>query len=107
MKRSEFKSSGKFWVYILECRNKTYYTGYTNDLEKRIKEHNSSKRGAKFLRGKGPVKVVWSKEYKYRYYAMSAEYKIKQLNRRQKELLINGMRLDKVLGKKKWLIRKI
>ncbi len=87
-------------MYIVQCRGSTYYTGYTNDLEKRIKEHNSGKRGAKYLKGKGPLKLVWAKEYKYLHYAMSAEYKIKQLNRKQKELLIGGMRLDKVLGKK-------
>lgn len=92
--------SGKFFVYILKCQNGAYYTGYTSDLEKRIKEHNNSKRGAKSLRGKGPVKAVWVKKYKYLHYAMSAEYRIKQLNRRQKALLIEGRRLDKVLGKR-------
>jgi len=99
MKR-KFRRSGCFYVYILECADGTYYTGYTNDLEKRIKEHDSSKRGARYLRGKGPVKVVWVKEYRYSCYAMRSEYKIKQLNRRQKESLIKGRRLDKVLTKK-------
>jgi len=93
---------GKFYVYILECNDGTYYTGYSNDLEKRIKEHNDSKRGAKYLRGKGPVKVAWTKEYKYLCYAIRAEYRIKQLNRKQKELLVSGMRLDKVFSKKSW-----
>ena len=99
MKR-EFKRTGRFSVYIVACSDGTYYTGYTNDLEKRIKEHNDSKRGAKYTRYKRPVKVVWTREYKYLCYAMRAEYKIKQLNRRQKELLVNGMRLDKALNKK-------
>ena len=97
----KFKHKDKFYVYIVKCRDGSYYTGSTKDLEKRIEEHNNGKRGAKYLRGKGPLKLVWSKEYKYLYYAMSAEYKIKQLNRRQKELLINGMRLDKVFSRKK------
>ena len=91
----------KYFVYILECADGTYYTGYTNDLEKRVKEHNCSKRGAKYTRAKRPVRVVWSREYKYMHYAMKAEYKIKQLNRKQKELLVDGMRLDKVLIRKK------
>lgn len=91
----------RYYVYIVECSNGTYYTGYTKDLKKRIEEHNNSKRGAKYLRGKCPLKLVWAKEYKYLRYAMSAEYKIKQLNRRQKESLINGMRLDKVFSRKK------
>ena len=98
--RKEFRRYGQFCVYILECSDGTYYTGYTNDLEKRLKKHNNSKQGAKYLRSKRPVKAVWVKEYKYLRYVMGVEYKIKQLNRRQKELLIGGMRLDKVLSKK-------
>lgn len=94
-----FKRYGKYFVYIVQCLDGSYYTGYTNDLEKRIDEHNNTKRGAKYLKGKLPVKLVWKKEYEYRHYAMRAEYRIKQLNRRQKELLVGGMRLDKVLGR--------
>lgn len=94
------KRSGKFYVYIVECQDGTYYTGYTSNLEKRIKEHNSGKRGAIYTRYKRPVEVVWLKGYQYKYYAMSAEYKIKQLTRSQKKMLVEGMRLDKVLGKK-------
>lgn len=95
------KRSGQYYVYILRCDNGAYYTGYTKDLKKRVKEHNNSKRGAKYLRNKGPLKLVWTKEYKYRHYAMSAEYKIKQLNHKQKELLAGGMRLDKVFERKR------
>ncbi len=100
MEKRKFIRRGKFYVYILLCKDGTYYTGYTNDLNRRLREHNGSKRGAKYLRGKGPVKVLWVKEYRYSHYAMSAEYKIKQLNKRQKELLIAGMRLDKVMSKR-------
>ena len=77
-------------MYILECADKSYYTGYTNDLGKRVKEHNDTKRGAKYLRGKKPVKLVWKKEYKRLHYAMKAEYNIKQLTRLQKENLVKG-----------------
>ena len=52
MKRT-IKRVDSFCVYMLECNDGTYYTGYTNNLEKRIQEHNNSKRGAKYLRGKG------------------------------------------------------
>lgn len=99
-KKRIFKRCGAFYVYILECQDGTYYTGYTNDLEKRLKEHNESKRGARYTRYKRPVRVVWQKEYKYLCYAMRAEYKIKQLNRKQKGSLIKGRRLDKILSKK-------
>lgn len=92
MRKSEFNKSGKFFVYILECKDGTYYTGCTNDLERRVEEHsNGGGRGAKYLRGRLPVRVVWHKEYKYKHYAMIAEYKIKQLNRHQKRLLAGGM----------------
>ncbi len=99
MRKREFSRKGKFFVYIVECRDGTYYTGYTNNLENRVEEHNGGARGAKYLRGKLPVRVVWSREYKYKHYAMSAEYKIKQLNRCHKDLLVGGMRLNKVICK--------
>ncbi|TAN60218.1 GIY-YIG nuclease family protein [bacterium] len=85
---------------MAECADGTYYTGYTNELERRINEHNNGKRGAKYTRYKRPVRLVWRKEYKYKHYATKAEHKIKLLNRKQKEFLIGGMRLDKVLSRK-------
>ncbi|MBU4478846.1 MAG: GIY-YIG nuclease family protein [Candidatus Omnitrophica bacterium] len=85
-------------VYILECSDGTYYAGYTNDLGKRIKEHNAGKRGAKYTRGRGPVRVVWVKEYRELKSALRTERTIKALTRKQKELLVNGRRLDKVLA---------
>jgi len=83
------------YTYIVECADGTYYTGYTNDLDNRVKAHNDGK-GAKYTRGKGPVRVVWSKKYRCLTYAMRDEYRIKQLDRRQKELLIRGMRINKI-----------
>ncbi|MEA3368975.1 MAG: GIY-YIG nuclease family protein [Candidatus Ratteibacteria bacterium] len=90
----------RFYVYIVKCQDKTYYTGYTPDVERRIELHNSGK-GAKYTRDRRPVKLVWCKEYRYLHYAMSAEYRIKRLNKRQKILLIRGMCLDKVMSKKR------
>ncbi len=89
MKKQKFNRSGKFFVYILECRNKTYYTGSTNNLEKRITLHNSGK-GAKYTRDRRPVKLVWSKEYKYFKKAFLEEKRIKALPREKKKELING-----------------
>ena len=99
MKR-KIARTGEFFVYIVECQDKTYYTGYTNDLEKRLNEHNNGKRGARYASYKRPVRLAWKKEYKHKHYAMTAEYRIKQMNRKQKELLVGGMRLDKVLSRK-------
>jgi putative endonuclease len=79
---------GKFYVYIVECQDGAYYTGYTNDLEKRIDEHNNSKRGARYTRYKRPVKLVYAKEYQYYKDALDEERNIKKLTREQKEELV-------------------
>jgi len=89
MKR-RFKRAGKFFVYIVECNDGTYYTGYTASLANRIKEHNNSKRGAKYTRDRGPVRLVWSKEYRYFKKAFLEEKRIKALTKKQKEKLVNG-----------------
>ncbi len=78
-----------FYVYIVKCQDSTYYTGYTNDLEKRLEEHNDGKRGAKYTMYKRPVKLIWSKEYRYFRLAVLEEQRIKKLRRWQKEELIN------------------
>ncbi len=81
------KREGRFYVYIVQCRDGTYYTGYTNDLENRIASHNNGN-GAKYLKGKLPVKLVYSKEYHYYKNALRSERRIKKLTRKQKEKLI-------------------
>ena len=79
----------KFLVYIVECRDGTYYTGYTPDLENRLKAHNSGK-GAKYTRSRRPVKLVWKRVYKDFRKAVSEEARVKRLTRRQKEGLVRG-----------------
>ena len=86
---------GKYYVYIVECDDKTYYTGYTPNVQKRLKLHNAG-RGAKYTRDRRPVRLVWCKEYRYFKSAFLTEKKIKNLTRKQKETLVNGRRLDKV-----------
>jgi len=85
--KREIKREGKFYVYMLRCKHGTYYTGYTNNLEKRIKLHNSG-RGAKYLRGRGPVKLVYAKEYKHYKKAVDTELGIKGMTHKEKEKLI-------------------
>ncbi len=74
------------YTYMLECKDGTYYIGYTNDLEKRIKAHNEGK-GAKYTKGRGPVKLVYYEEYEEKTTAMRREWEMKQLTRAQKEML--------------------
>ncbi len=71
-------------MYVLECADGTYYTGYTNDLEKRITTHNAGK-GAKYTRARRPVHCIYFETFESKHDAMSAEYHFKQLTRKQKE----------------------
>lgn len=96
------KRAGTFFVYILECSDGTYYTGYTNDLEKRVDRHNKGL-ASKYTRSKLPVKLVWNKACKNQRFAMRIEKTIKGLKREDKERIIQGARLDNVLRKHKKL----
>ena len=87
--RKAIKREGRFFVYIVQCRYGTCYTGYTQNLKERVSLHNSGK-GAKYLRGKLPVKLVYTKEYHYYKNALSAERRIKGLTREQKSKLIRS-----------------
>ena len=84
---TKFKRTGQFFVYIIQCNDKTYYTGYTPDIKRRIGLHNSGK-GAKYTRNRRPVKLVYLKQYKYFKPAFLEELRIKRLNRRVKEKMI-------------------
>lgn len=79
----------KHVVYILKCKDGTFYTGYTNDFLKRLKAHNDGK-GAKYTRGRGPCKAVFLQEYPTKQEAMQYEYAIKQLTRQEKIVLIQA-----------------
>ncbi len=76
------------YVYIVECNDGTYYTGYTNDIKKRIITHNEGK-GAKYTRGRIPVILKHVETYHTKSEAMSREYEIKKLSRMEKQELIN------------------
>ncbi len=76
------------YVYILECSDKTLYTGWTNNLDKRIESHSNGK-GAKYTRCRLPVKLVYFEEHDDKISAQKREYAIKQLSRIQKLNLIN------------------
>jgi putative endonuclease len=75
-------------VYIIECSDLTYYTGISNDVEKRIDTHNN-KKGAKYTKTRTPVKLVYQQSFETKSLAAKEEWRIKQLTRNQKILLIN------------------
>jgi len=70
-------------VYILECQDKTLYTGITNNLERRIQQHESGQ-GAKYTKGRGPFRVIYTEQVADKGLALSREHQIKQLSRDQK-----------------------
>jgi putative endonuclease len=75
------------YTYIVRCSDGTYYTGWTNDLKKRLKAHNSGK-GGKYTHSRFPVELVYSEAYPTQQEAQRREFTIKQLSRKKKELLI-------------------
>ena len=76
------------YVYILRCADDSLYTGWTNNLDRRIKMHANGK-GAKYTKARLPVELVYFEEYKDKIEAMKREYAIKQLKRKEKLMLIN------------------
>ena len=80
---------GKFYTYIVRCADGTYYCGYTNDLEKRMAAHNAGT-GARYTRSRTPVIPVYVESFDTKEEAMSREWHIKQLTRKQKEALITS-----------------
>ena len=76
------------YTYILRCADGTLYCGWTNDLEKRLKAHNSGK-GAKYTRSRLPVTLVYYEEFETSTEAQKREYQIKRLTRKQKLMLIS------------------
>lgn len=75
------------YTYILECKDGTYYTGWTNNLEKRLKDHNDGK-GAKYTKARLPVSLIYYEEYETKEDAMRREYAIKHMTRSEKCKLI-------------------
>ena len=77
------------FTYILRCADGTYYTGWTNDLEKRLAAHNAGA-ASKYTRSRRPVELVYHECFETKEEAMGREWRIKQFTRAQKEALING-----------------
>ncbi len=81
----------KNYTYMVECSDGSLYTGWTNDIQKRMKAHNQGK-GAKYTKSRLPVKLVYAEEHKTRQEAMQREYAIKQLTRVEKLQLISDLK---------------
>jgi putative endonuclease len=79
-----------YFLYILRCSDDTLYTGITTDIQRRLEEHNSSAKGAKYTRSRRPVALVYTEEFEDRSSASKREYIIKRLSRAKKLALINA-----------------
>jgi len=75
------------YTYMLRCRDDSLYTGWTNNIEKRMEDHNNG-RGAKYTKARRPVELVYYEQFETKEDAMRREWQIKQLKKREKEELI-------------------
>ena len=80
---------GEHFVYVLRCADDSLYTGYTTDVERRVRQHDRGD-GAKYTRGRTPVELVHVEAFDSQSAAMGREYAVKQLDRREKERLVDA-----------------
>ena len=86
------------YIYIVECSDGTLYTGWTNDLSKRLEAHNAGK-GAKYTRSRRPVALAYYESFRTKEEAMRREYEIKHFTRKRKQKLIqDGRACSSVYG---------
>ena len=86
-----------WWVYILECRDGTLYTGCTDDIPRRLAMHNAGK-GAKYTRGRGPLTLRYREETPDRAEALRREAAVKRLTRAEKISLIAAFEQENGCG---------
>ncbi|MBU0994588.1 MAG: GIY-YIG nuclease family protein [Proteobacteria bacterium] len=80
----------EWYVYMIRCHDGSLYTGISNDVSRRFEKHlEMGKQGAKYLRGKGPLKLVFQQKIGSKSSALKMEQKIKKLSKSQKELIIH------------------
>jgi len=78
-----------YFVYLLRCKDKSLYCGQTNDLQRRIEDHNSSRtKSAKYTKSRRPVHLVYIEKLKTKSEALKREYEIKNFTKNQKEFLV-------------------
>lgn len=84
-------------VYLIRTASSSLYCGVTTDVQRRFTEHQSSKKGAKYLKGKGPLTLVWSEAVGDKRKAMQLEYRIKRLSKARKEAIVaNDLSLEAI-----------
>jgi len=88
------KANDRSWfLYVVQCSDDTLYTGVTTDLSRRMHEHNTTARGAKYTKARRPVKLIYWVGHENRSTAQKAECQFKKLTRVQKEEIIKGRKM--------------
>lgn len=87
--KKRIAKSGAWLLYILKCRDNTLYTGITNDLPRRLAQHNNGT-ASRYTRSRLPVKLIYQERCRGRSSALKKEYKMKQLSRKEKEAYIGS-----------------
>ena len=82
-------NTNRWILYIVECNDRTLYTGVTTDIQRRISEHNYSKRGAKYTKTRRPVRLVYTEKHDTRSLAQKRECELKKMSRKKKLELID------------------
>lgn len=82
-----------YYMYVLLCADKTFYCGFTNDVQKRLATHNAGK-GAKYTKIRRPVKLLYSEFFATKSEALKAEYAFKHLSRKKKEEYLKLHNID-------------
>lgn len=91
--KEEMNSSPDWWVYLIRTKSNALYCGITTDLERRFKMHQQGK-GAKALRGKGPLSMVWWEKVSGKSEALQMEARIKKHSKAVKESMVKGFNLN-------------
>ena len=93
-------SPAEWYIYLIRCSDNSLYTGVTTHVERRFEEHQAGgKKGARYLRGRGPLTLAFSHPVADRSQALRLEYAIKQLGKESKEQLVNGrITIDQLLA---------
>src|SRR5947207_13574848 len=84
------RNKESWWVYFVRCADGSLYCGITTDVPRRVEEHNSSQRAARYTRSRRPVMLAWYEKQKSRSAALRREYELKRSVRKFKERLIEA-----------------
>ncbi|MBC8414311.1 MAG: GIY-YIG nuclease family protein [Nitrospira sp.] len=82
----------EWYLYMIRCKDGSLYTGIATDVQRRLQEHQGGKKGARYLRGRGPLHIVKSMKAGTRSSALKLESRVKKMSKKLKEELVSGQR---------------